>query len=152
LARLATGRENGTDHIAQIFQRVIKFVNFRTEYIEKFYNPSPVGIMVRCLLIKALTNKVNAGNEGNHDFNGKYHEEKYVFRDREVFKDLVRHLQKSSAYWRSVHPVRIIRSASLPRCMAGHSSCSLSADVGRQPDLQSKTSPEEKKLHLNVTL
>ena len=58
--------------------------------------------------------------EDNCNFNGKYQGEKYVFGDRKVFKDFVRLLQKSSAYWGGVHPERIIGSGALPRRRTGH--------------------------------
>ena len=108
LASLATGRENKTDHITHIFQTVINFVNLRTYCKEKCINPSLTGIMAHTLRIRALTGKIDGESEDDGYFNGKYQGEKYVFGDRKVFKDFVRLLQKSSAYWRGVHPERII--------------------------------------------
>ena len=64
--------------------------------------------------------KMDGESEDNGYFNGKYRKEKYVFREREVFKDLVRLPQKSGAYWRGVHPEGIIGFSPLISCMSGH--------------------------------
>jgi hypothetical protein len=120
LARLATGRENRTDHITHIFQTVINFVNFRTCCKEKGINASPAGIMAHTLHIRALTAKIDGESEDDDYFNGKYQGEKYVFGDRKVFKDFVRLLQETGPYWRVVHPERIIGFSPLINCMSGH--------------------------------
>ena len=108
LARLATGRANKADHITHILQTVINFGNFWTYCKEKCINPSPAGITAHTLHIRALTDKIDGESEDDCYFNGKYQGEKYVFGDRKVFKDFVRLPQKTSAYWRGVHPERII--------------------------------------------
>jgi hypothetical protein len=120
LARLATGRENKVDCITHIFQIVINFVNFRTNCKEKYIAPSTARDLAHNLHIRALMGKVDGESEDNGYFNGKYREEKYVFREREVFKDFVRLPQKSGAYWRGVHPERIIGFIPLISCMSGH--------------------------------
>jgi hypothetical protein len=57
---------------------------------------------------QALTDKMNGEGEDNSNFNGKYEREKYVFGDRKVFKDFIRLFQKTGAYWRGIHPERIV--------------------------------------------
>jgi hypothetical protein len=117
---LATGRENKAAHITHILQTVINFANFWTYCKEKCINPSPAGIMAHALHIRALTGKIDGESEDDGYFNGKYQGEKYVFGDRKVFKDFVRLLQKTSAYWRGIHPKRVVGFSSLPSCMSGH--------------------------------
>jgi len=64
--------------------------------------------------------KVDSDPERDDYFNGKNHEEKDVFGDGKIFKNLVSFLQKPSAYRRGVHPEGIIGSGALPRCRTGH--------------------------------
>lgn len=79
--------------------------------MEKKTHPTAVKIIFSCCTHQGsgrLTDQIDSDREGDGYFNGKNHEEKNVFGDGEVFKDFVRLLQKTSAYWRAIHPERIV--------------------------------------------
>lgn len=123
LACSATGRRNGFVHIAHIFSRVISFVNFRTYCDEIMY----LSLIDKDYVLHCIHrgqsysgNKVDREPESDDYFNGKNHEEKNVFGDGKIFKNLVSFLQKTSAYRRGVHPEEVIGSGALPRCRTGH--------------------------------
>ena len=113
-------RENKLDYITHIFQTVIKFVNFRTNCKEKTINPSTPRALAHTLHIRILMDEMDGESEDNDYFNGKDREEKYVFRERKVFKDFVRLPQKTGAHRRGIHPERIIGFVPLISCMSGH--------------------------------
>ena len=83
--------------------------------------PSAAGITACTLHIRALMDKVkDSESENDGYFNGKYKGKKYVFGDRKIFKDFVRLPQKTGAYWRGVHPERVVGFIPVISCMGGH--------------------------------